>query len=107
MEQFWRMVWEYEIPTTVMLTQCTEAGKVFYPYLQHSKNVSLLSQVKCAKYWPEKLHDSLTVEDKFRVTFSSNMPFAEYEFRKFKFENVSILLGTTMHLLPTLHYIAD
>ena len=42
-------------------------------YITYSTN----SQVKCARYWPEKLHDSLTVEDKFRVTFSSNMPFAE------------------------------
>ena len=50
---------------------------------------TLLSQIKCVRYWPEKLHESLTVENKFRVTFSSNMPFAEYEFRKFKLENVS------------------
>ena len=41
------------------------------------------------RYWPEKLHDTLAVEQKFRVTFSSKMPFAEYEFRKFKLENVS------------------
>ena len=27
-ERFWRMVWEYEMPTVLMLTQCTEAGKV-------------------------------------------------------------------------------
>ena len=47
------------------------------------------AQIKCVRYWPEKLHDTLAVEQKFRVTFSSNMPFAEYEFRKFKLENVS------------------
>ena len=46
-------------------------------------------QVKCVRYWPEKLHDTLAMEQKFRVTFSSKMPFAEYEFRKFKLENVS------------------
>ena len=26
---FWRMVWDYEIPTILMLTQCIEAGKVY------------------------------------------------------------------------------
>ena len=47
-------------------------------------------QIKCVWYWPEKLHDSVTLEDKFHVTYSSNMPFAEYEIRKFKLQNVSI-----------------
>ena len=67
-------------------------------------------QVKCARYWPEKLHDSLTVENKFRVTFSSNMPFAEYEFRKFKLENVSSFTYLTLFITlspfsPTLLHI--
>ena len=25
---FWRMIWEYKLVTVVMLTKCTEAGKV-------------------------------------------------------------------------------
>ncbi|CAI8039702.1 Receptor-type tyrosine-protein phosphatase S, partial [Geodia barretti] len=87
-ERFWRMVWEYETPTILMLTQCTEAGKV-----------------KCVQYWPEKLHDSLSVGEKFRVTFSSNMPFAEYEFRKFKLENLSE--SESKHMTVShLHYTA-
>ena len=84
------MVWEYEIPTILMLTQCTQEGKVC---VICSLNAALYlgnPQIKCFQYWPEKLHESLTVKDKFRVTFSSNTPFAEYEFRKFKLENVSV-----------------
>ena len=27
-EQFWRMVWEYQLETIVMLTKCVEGGKV-------------------------------------------------------------------------------
>ena len=44
------------------------------------------------------------MENKFRVTFSSNMPFAEYEFRKFKLENVSSFLCpfTDTHTLSLL-----
>ena len=49
-------------------------------------------QIKCVQYWPEKLHDSITLDEKFHVKYSSNMPFAEYEIRKFKLKNVSILL---------------
>ena len=28
-ERFWRMVWEYQLTTIVMLTRCVEDGKVF------------------------------------------------------------------------------
>ena len=77
--------------------------------MQEEMQVFSYPQVKCVCYWPEKLHDSLTVENKFRVTFSSNMPFAEYEFRKFKLENVSsfpqhsnTLSITLMHTFPLL-----
>ena len=30
MERFWRMVWEYQLTTIVMLTRCVEDGKVSY-----------------------------------------------------------------------------
>ena len=65
--------------------------------IEEAQTYSTNSQVKCARYWPEKLNDSLTVEDKFSVTFSSNMPFAEYEFRKLKLENVSLYHLSSSH----------
>ena len=46
-------------------------------------------QTKCVQYWPKELHDSITPGDKFSVTYTSTLPFAEYEIRKFKLKNVS------------------
>ena len=40
---FWRMVWEYKLVTVVMLTKCTEAGKVsvITNVRYHAKNFRL------------------------------------------------------------------
>ena len=41
-DDFWRMVWEYELPTIVMLTQLEESGKVtFVLHTLHSHAYSL------------------------------------------------------------------
>jgi netrin-G3 ligand len=86
--RFWSMVWEYGLHTIVMLTQCVEAGKI-----------------KCVQYWPEKLHDSVTFDEKFHVTYSSNMPFAEYEIRKFKLQNLTEA-NSRQRTITQLHYTA-
>uniref|UniRef100_H3B354 protein-tyrosine-phosphatase n=1 Tax=Latimeria chalumnae TaxID=7897 RepID=H3B354_LATCH len=54
-KDFWRMVWDHNIKTVVMLTSCTESGRI-----------------KCAQYWPldytpctyEDIIVSITSEDK-------------------------------------------
>ena len=40
-------------------------------------------------YWPEELQDNVTIGDKFDVTLSSSLSFAEYEIREFILQNVS------------------
>ena len=93
----WKRVWdvsgEWCGSMRYQLYSCSPSvlrlGRYYWTHIHLTYITTLLSQIKCVRYWPEKLHESLTVENKFRVTFSSNMPFAEYEFRKFKLENVS------------------
>ena len=72
---------------------------IFITQIYMSPLISIF-QIKCVQYWPGKLHDSVTLDDKFHVTYSSNMPFAEYEIRKFKLQNVSI----TEPYQQTLHF---
>ena len=47
-------------------------------------------QIKCVQYWPKELHSSIRPGKSFSVTYTSTLPFAEYEIRKFKLQNVSV-----------------
>ncbi|CAI8002626.1 Receptor-type tyrosine-protein phosphatase F [Geodia barretti] len=65
------MVWDYQIPTIVMLTRCFEDGKE-----------------KCMQYWPDQTNTSVT-RGKFDITVTSLVPSAEYQIRKMQLKSKS------------------
>ncbi|XP_033636369.1 receptor-type tyrosine-protein phosphatase alpha-like [Asterias rubens] len=60
---FWRMIWEQNCSTVIMLTKCLENGRE-----------------KCAEYWPEE--DAIMYED-IIVTLDDVVTCADYVIRKF------------------------
>ncbi|XP_051548122.1 receptor-type tyrosine-protein phosphatase eta-like [Myxocyprinus asiaticus] len=65
--EFWRMIWEKNVYTIVMLTRCNEQGRV-----------------KCEKYWPSRtsLHHNIS------VTTTSEIPMESWTIRDFTIKNV-------------------
>nr|XP_054765104.1 receptor-type tyrosine-protein phosphatase S-like [Lytechinus pictus] len=61
LEDFWRMIWEYDCSTIVMLTKCVEDGKD-----------------KCSQYWPNK---GAIKYGRFKVKMDSVKETAEYIIR--------------------------
>ncbi|KAE8296483.1 Receptor-type tyrosine-protein phosphatase eta [Larimichthys crocea] len=66
-KDFWRMVWEKNVQTLVMLTRCNEQGRV-----------------KCEKYWDygTKHFENIT------VTTTSEIPLEDWTIRDFDIKNV-------------------
>ncbi|XP_059191053.1 receptor-type tyrosine-protein phosphatase eta isoform X2 [Centropristis striata] len=64
---FWRMVWEKNVQTLVMLTRCNEQGRV-----------------KCEQYWDDgtKHFNNIT------VTTTSDIPLEDWTIREFDIKNV-------------------
>ncbi|XP_048040800.1 receptor-type tyrosine-protein phosphatase eta isoform X5 [Megalobrama amblycephala] len=64
---FWRLIWEKNVQTIVMLTKCNEQGRV-----------------KCEEYWPADVNhfNNLT------VTTTSEIPLEDWTLRDFEVKNV-------------------
>ncbi|XP_066936903.1 receptor-type tyrosine-protein phosphatase alpha-like [Clytia hemisphaerica] len=78
-EDMWRMCWEKNISTIVMLTQCVDQGRE-----------------KCFKYWPD---EGIKCYGSIEVTITETKSHAVYEFRSFKMchKKVSGITKTIEH----------
>uniref|UniRef100_A0A9J8BSQ4 protein-tyrosine-phosphatase n=1 Tax=Cyprinus carpio carpio TaxID=630221 RepID=A0A9J8BSQ4_CYPCA len=65
--EFWRMVWEKNVYTIVMLTKCNEMGRV-----------------KCEKYWPSGTNHYQNIS----VTTTSEIELESWTIRDFRIKNV-------------------
>ncbi|KAI3371524.1 hypothetical protein L3Q82_024105, partial [Scortum barcoo] len=65
--EFWRMIWEKNVQTLVMLTRCNEQGRV-----------------KCEQYW----NSSTKHFDNITVTMTSEIPLDDWTIREFDIKNM-------------------
>ncbi|XP_065611295.1 receptor-type tyrosine-protein phosphatase eta isoform X2 [Cyrtonyx montezumae] len=75
-EDFWRMIWEKNIYSIVMLTKCVEQART-----------------KCEQYWPDKQSKSY---GDVTVTMVSEVVLPEWTIRDFNVENADTLEGHTV-----------
>jgi protein tyrosine phosphatase len=80
---FWKMVWEQNTATIVMLTNLVEAGKV-----------------KCAQYWPSPALGSITYED-IDVKLDNVVELRDYTVRNFTVTHVP---SSQSHVVLQFHY---
>uniref|UniRef100_A0A1X7UYG7 protein-tyrosine-phosphatase n=1 Tax=Amphimedon queenslandica TaxID=400682 RepID=A0A1X7UYG7_AMPQE len=80
---FWRMVWEFQLPTIVMLTELIERGID-----------------KCTCYWPRALNETMDVGYDLQVTLVEQQQYVDYKLKKFLILNTSSTGGR----LDVTHY---
>ncbi|XP_013863727.1 receptor-type tyrosine-protein phosphatase H isoform X2 [Austrofundulus limnaeus] len=68
---FWRMIWEQKIKRIVMVTNCTEGGRI-----------------KCERYWPEELKQSCLYGE-LLVTLISERKVSNWTLGEFRVKNKS------------------
>ena len=81
-DDFWRMVWEQSVAIIVMLTLCTEKGRI-----------------KCECYWPTDVHDPKQYRD-IVVELTSFSTLNTYEIRVFK-----LTMGDTTRCVKHFHFL--
>jgi protein tyrosine phosphatase len=61
---FWRLLWESQVPVIAMVTNCEEKGRI-----------------KCARYWPQSINEPMSVSDTMTVTLEAQEDFPDYSIR--------------------------
>ena len=75
MNDFWRMVWEQNVPTIVMLTNLEEKDRV-----------------KCHHYWPKEKNGTY---GEIRVTKQEELVLSDYTVRTFSVVKVTLLTASS------------
>ena len=78
---FWRLIWDYKIPSVVMLTNLMEKMKV-----------------KCSQYWPDTGSQQYA---NVNVTLINTIHQADFTIRHFQIKSVSYLITHTLTVLHT------